>query len=198
MRPSAADVKGLPSSRPEVDSPAAFRREVEARCIPRGQIGGCDQCASGQFDVGRNTSCMESEVPTQDHRIESPAMNSLISVGFEDWDQIEPILEIAAPPAASQLPGNHPAREHPGRPDLCLRKRVGGLFSSFCCGPDAEVPTSFLRGRREVLSKARAGCEQKKQAHDLKENCRRRGLWFAKGWRIDEGGGLHAGDRKNR
>src|SRR5580692_5830191 len=100
-------------------------------------------------------------------------MNALISPSLEHRHQVERILEIAASPAASAFTREYPAARYPGRPDLRLSKGVSILLAGLSGGPNTEVKSSFVCHRRQILSKRRAGDEQKNQAqHFVWKRCR--------------------------
>lgn len=107
---------------------------------------------------------MQCRVPAEYHGIEGDTVGTLISEGLEDGNEIERVLETAAPPPTAVFARNFPSGGCTDREDLRFRKRVGKFLAGFRGGPHAEVETSFLSGRWQILSERRGGHEQNKQS----------------------------------
>lgn len=122
VRPTEANIERLAFLRPQVNSSATLRHEVETGGVARREVRWRGDRASRQFDIRRNPRRVQGGVPAQDHGIETEAVGALISVGLEDRHHIEGILEAAPPPAAKVFARDYPASRHASGPDLRFRE----------------------------------------------------------------------------
>lgn len=139
-----AEVDGAIGPDKIMDAAADLRREIDARGVRRRHVGGGEENAAGDVEVG-NDAMVGGEIPAEDEGFDAGAVDrTLGSEDGVDGHDFEGVFEIAADwSAAKEIGREDESGAATGKEELSVRGFAGAGAAAEEC---AEVPGALAVG----------------------------------------------------